>query len=158
MDQTTHTCTRCDQQKPADEFARRSDSGKRSSWCRPCFREYRREWGRNDRATRPEHYQEQQRRQWTGHTTEEVLAMVASQGGRCAICPRELDTSDRRKMPIDHDHACCPGQRRCGKCTRGILCPRCNSVLGFVQDDPALLTSMALYLQPTGAHVETVTV
>jgi hypothetical protein len=162
VDQDTQAlkrCTRCDEDKPLDDFGRRADSGKPLSWCRPCFREYRREWSKTDRANRPEHYTEKQRQQWTGHSTEEVLAMVAAQGGRCAICPRVLDTTDRRRMPVDHDHACCPGQRRCGKCTRGVLCPRCNSVLGLVQDDPALLEAMVLYLMPAdGEHVETVTV
>jgi hypothetical protein len=50
---------------------------------------------------------------------------------------------------IDHDHSCCNGNFSCGKCIRGILCGRCNVVLGHTQDSPDLLRKAADYLEST---------
>lgn len=57
--------------------------------------------------------------------------MLKEQGAACAIC-QESPTSKRR-LVVDHDHACCPGVRTCGKCVRGLLCDRCNRALGFLE-------------------------
>jgi hypothetical protein len=48
---------------------------------------------------------------------------------------------------VDHDHACCPGTRSCGKCIRGMLCNRCNTGLGMFLDDPNRLRHAASYLE-----------
>jgi len=34
---------------------------------------------------------------------------------------------------VDHNHACCPEKRSCGKCRRGLLCLRCNIGLGYIE-------------------------
>lgn len=56
-------------------------------------------------------------------------AMVKSQKGLCAICLKKP-----KRFMVDHDHKCCPGRRTCGKCVRGLLCQRCNILLGFAED------------------------
>jgi Recombination endonuclease VII len=48
----------------------------------------------------------------------------AAQGGTCAVC-REPDAR-RTRLSVDHDHQCCPGERSCGQCLRGLVCRRCN--------------------------------
>ena len=60
----------------------------------------------------------------------------------CALC----GSSDRR-LVIDHDHGCCPGERACGKCFRAMLCQPCNVALGMFQESPALLRKAARYLE-----------
>ena len=61
---------------------------------------------------------------------------LVGQAGRCLICGRVM--GPRQDTHIDHDHAT-------GK-VRGLLCGRCNKVLGFAGDDPAILTGAVRYL------------
>lgn len=75
------------------------------------------------------------------------------QGGLCPICSRELDDSGARSVCVDHDHACCPGKRSCGKCVRGILHPSCNAVLGLAYESPESLRQAARYLEEWGERV-----
>lgn len=70
--------------------------------------------------------------------------LLASQGGVCAIC-RGSNPSGRA-LAVDHDHACCPRVRSCGKCIRGLLCTACNTGVGSARDDVAALERMAYYL------------
>lgn len=39
-----------------------------------------------------------------------------------------------RTLVVDHDHGCCPGQKSCGNCIRGLLCDNCNIGLGHFKD------------------------
>ncbi len=64
-------------------------------------------------------------------------AMLAAQGGGCAIC-HEPASSDGRGLHVDHDH-------ETGR-VRGLLCNSCNHGLGKFRDDPALLRAAIKYL------------
>lgn len=61
--------------------------------------------------------------------------------GRCALCNQECSN-----LQIDHDHSCCPGERSCGNCIRGALCPPCNLGLGSFRDNPERLMLAVKYL------------
>lgn len=84
-----------------------------------------------------------------GLTQEQFAARLDAQGGRCAVCGTVLEFGRRAHM--DHDHTCCPAERSCGKCIRGILCLGCNIGLGAFGDDPARLLAAAAYLQSVTA-------
>jgi len=60
--------------------------------------------------------------------------MLREQGGICAIC---LQTSG--KWHLDHNH-------KTGK-IRGILCHHCNTGLGNLKDDVAVLKRAIAYLE-----------
>jgi hypothetical protein len=60
----------------------------------------------------------------------------------CELC----GTGDRR-LVIDHDHACCPQGKACGRCFRGMLCQPCNVALGMLQESPDLLRRAAEYIE-----------
>jgi hypothetical protein len=66
-------------------------------------------------------------------TPEQYEVKLAEQGGHCALCDA-VQYSDKRRLPVDHDHICCPGENTCGKCTRGILCANCNRRVAFLEE------------------------
>ena len=70
----------------------------------------------------------------TGISLADYDAMRQRQNGACAICKRS-----GQALCVDHCHAC-------GK-VRGLLCGKCNSVLGFCDDSPAHLLVAAAYLR-----------
>jgi hypothetical protein len=88
-------------------------------------------------------------RQRYGITVEQRQELLDDQAGACLIC-REPE-SERVRLQVDHDHACCPGTVTCGKCIRGLICPRCNRALGTLRDAPATFTAMAKYLRAGGS-------
>ena len=77
-----------------------------------------------------------------GLTEGNYAAMLIAQEGRCYICGQE-ETRHRNGKPtylcVDHDHAT-------GK-VRALLCRRCNSVVGYVNENPALLEKTAAYIR-----------
>ena len=54
-------------------------------------------------------------------------------------------------MAVDHDGVCCPTQKGCGKCNRGILCANCNRRVGFLEEvlREALVTPRTMLDPPT---------
>lgn len=59
----------------------------------------------------------------------------------CEVC------GSFEKLRVDHDHACCPGSKTCGKCIRGILCHKCNSAEGYLQSDLDLIMKLYQYVR-----------
>ncbi|WP_442951576.1 endonuclease VII domain-containing protein [Paenibacillus sp. GYB004] len=73
-----------------------------------------------------------------GITREEREVILKQQGGSC-ICGYN-DRSSYSKFPVvDHCHTT--------NKVRGVLCQRCNTTLGKVQDNPELLRKLADYLE-----------
>lgn len=77
-----------------------------------------------------------------GITLEDYDKMVEERGGRRDIC----GTVPEKRLHVDHDHSCCSGRRSCGDCIRGLLCSRCNLMLGMMNDNIELLMSAIHYL------------
>lgn len=69
-----------------------------------------------------------------GLTDAEFAIMSEAQAGRCLICQQRAD-----RLCIDHDH-------KTGA-VRGLLCHRCNVGIGWMNDDPKILTRAAKYLR-----------
>jgi hypothetical protein len=52
----------------------------------------------------------------------------------CELCHNRFPMGKHRlSCHVDHDHGCCTGKRTCGRCVRGIVCGRCNLILGAVE-------------------------
>ncbi len=65
-------------------------------------------------------------------TLEDYDRMLEEQGGGCAVCG-SLDSGGKGRFHVDHDHSCCPTEKTCGKCVRGLLCSQCNVRLGVLE-------------------------
>lgn len=77
--------------------------------------------------------------------------ILLQQGNACAICKKvPVPDSLGRIFHIDHNHECCPSSKSCGKCIRGLLCHKCNSGIGFLNDSIENLKSAIIYLRKSG--------
>lgn len=149
---TERRCHDCKQVKLVAEFNRFNDpSAPLTGWryysrCIECNRRQCREYGQGSkpkrnsrlrarRAANPEKAAANDRRgrlkKSYGLTPEEADALLAANDGKCLIC------HDAKAAAIDHCH-------RTGR-VRGGLCFSCNTFLGRVEANPAILTRMATY-------------
>ena len=79
------------------------------------------------------------RRRWKyGLTSEQLSALQAAAQGRCGICDVEFGED----FHVDHCHET--------GLVRGLLCPRCNKGIGWLNDDPAAVLSAYFYLKASG--------
>lgn len=69
----------------------------------------------------------------------DLLTLISNQKDLCAICKKKT------KLVVDHDHKT--------DRVRGLLCTRCNLVLGQCGDDPQLLTELVKYLTDLGEPI-----
>lgn len=111
-------CKNCGERDQANFYAT-------SHYCRPCHRE----WTRDSRIRK------------YGLTRADYDAMLAKQGYACAVCGHKQPELGKgpRSLHFDHSHTT-------GK-PRGILCARCNQVLGRCKDDIGLLERLISYLR-----------
>ena len=73
---------------------------------------------------------------------EEHEHLLKQQNYKCPISGLPVNIFSH----IDHDHRCCPGEKSCGKCVRGILYGYINSSLG-VFTNPEWLIKAYKYLK-----------
>jgi hypothetical protein len=78
-------------------------------------------------------------------SVDQEQALLASSENRCIICDDEF--SDKNPRVIDHAKSCCPSAKTCGKCVRGVLCNRCNLMLGHARESIEILLKAAGYLE-----------
>jgi len=132
-------CARCKQEKPREAFG-----GPTATYCRPCATEYERE-RRSAHGKQDPIYTRMLNLRRYGLTPEQFDTMLAAQGGRCAIC--RTGSPGGQGWHVDHNHSCCNTRKRsCGKCTRGILCSRCNIAIGNLRDDPVIIQAALDYV------------
>jgi hypothetical protein len=155
------TCKKCGVGKPLDQF--RVDRGYLRGACRECehtvLRAYQlanlekgaeasRKWSREHPAQRnatkrawrvahPEQQAAMRRAQNYGITSDKYAMILVSQGGVCAVCRGECKTG--RRLAVDHCHLT--------KGIRGLLCNRCNHLLGLAGDASDILRAAAEYLE-----------
>ena len=127
-------CRECAETKSFDHFYAEHKGGKfvrYSSSCKECQRA-------RSRARTYEHRREGYLKNLYGLSIETYEALLAQQGGKCAVCGSAFYDKLGRKMHVDHDHTT--------GIVRGILCGPCNSGLGHFKDSPDALRAAIDYL------------
>jgi len=129
-------CSICSIRKPLAEFHKKSNSpnGYKAE-CGTCAKARWQDWADKNRETlresdRRRHYQREY-----GLSKPEAGQLVESRQGTCQICKTNC------QIVIDHNHA--TGQ------IRGLLCSKCNSILGFAADRVEILEAAIQYLKET---------
>lgn len=146
-------CLSCGRDKHQSEF--HADGRSRTGFsdtCEDCFVLRTRERHKNDkrryRADDPEKARKNYRRWHLGRnyglTPKDIDNRLLEQNG-CAIC-HSNDPNWDKGWHVDHDHSCCPTIPTCGTCVRGILCHRCNMMIGLAQENIDTLESARRYL------------
>ena len=70
---------------------------------------------------------------------EEYETLIESQNNSCKVCGTHAKNNLKGKLYIDHCHTT-------GK-VRGLLCMKCNSALGLLNDDKELIQNLLDYLK-----------
>lgn len=73
-----------------------------------------------------------------GITYDQYQLQLERQGGVCAIC-KEPERITGRTLAVDHCHET--------GAVRGLLCAMCNTGIGKLRDDPAIVRSALSYLE-----------
>jgi len=79
-----------------------------------------------------------------GITLQEKMDQLNQQDNCCAICGSKTPNI-KNTWFADHDH-------KTGK-FRGVLCGKCNAVLGYANDSPKILSAAIQYLNKKDNHV-----
>lgn len=161
------TCSKCGVLKPLNQFCKSKQvkSGY-TAHCKECRKIYSKASNERVRAKDPEAYLARRRqyvkayqnnhpervaeKDWSyriktrfGMTPEQYYKMLERQGGLCAGCGT---IPNGKKLAVDHDRSCCPQNKSCGDCVRGLLCSNCNTALGLLKDDKEVMIRLIGYL------------
>ncbi len=98
------------------------------------------------RKDNPERYKDKDLRKLYGIGYEQYSQMHTSQSGRCAICTNEFKSG--KETHVDHDHK--TGQ------VRQLLCSSCNTGIGYLKEDPVIISRALEYLNKWNSLSQTI--
>jgi len=134
----TKTCVTCGGEKPLDDFYPRRRS------CKSCVGEHQRRF----RNARPDYNRAHNLQKRYGISVDEYKTLLANHNFACAICKVEISDTvgykGGRSGVVDHNHE--TGD------VRGILCSKCNLVLGHARESTDILYQAIVYLSERGAY------
>ena len=135
----TNTCGKCRKNLPIAEFNKDRARKTGYAWqCKACRKEYDQGYHAENREKHLESMRKTAYARRYKMTVEEYNALFEAQGYICAICGASKGWQNKR-LAVDHNHA--SGE------VRGLLCDRCNTVIGKMEDNPDLLRKAASYLE-----------
>lgn len=116
-------CKDCDEWLPLWDYGKRSAAWDGLEYrCRECFSLV------NRRANLKKNY---------GLSVDEYAVMVERQAGVCACCGEPC--SKWANLSVDHDHDT--------GAVRALLCHKCNTALGLLDEDPNKIEALAAYVR-----------
>ena len=141
----TKKCSKCKIIKPVSEFFVLNRAADKLNYqCKDCCGETRRRFldenpgvYKSYNSNKPKSRKEFKLKYIHGISTDEYNIMFEEQKGRCAICDRP-QSEFKRSLAVDHNHE--TGM------IRGLLCNKCNLVLGVLEDNINFLNRAKAYL------------
>lgn len=147
-------CSRCKVEKELDKFNKRRDS--RDGYeghckeCRSSKRVANPNFKESSRKANKKFDMKRKGKRWGYHLSktyglseDDYYKMLDEQGHKCAICNLSVDKEEHYgKFVVDHCH-------NTGK-VRGLLCNKCNLMLGNARDDIRILDKGIKYLKERG--------
>ena len=136
----SNTCRVCGETKDSSSFYVRRDTGKLANECKACKQKRSIEYFNNNKARHKElvslRYRNFRRFDRYGITQDAYRALLAKQGGVCALCGA-LEPGGKGKWHIDHEHTGVDPKHVFKQCeeehVRGLLCHKCNISLGHYE-------------------------
>lgn len=138
------TCRNCNLNKPVNAFyKRRQNKGGFRTECKACHAVAGQKSYIDNKAYRDLAHSERNLIANYGLDLIAWEALFAKQKGVCAICEQpEIKFNNKsgrtQKLCVDHNHET--------NIVRGLLCNRCNRVLGLVKEDSGILNRMIQYV------------
>lgn len=131
------TCKKCNQTLPLASFSKGQGSFKKLNDCKACDSKRRNDYHANlSDEKRAKHKIRQKMYDYTvkyGLPEELARQLTISREGDCAIC------TETRLLVVDHCHTT--------GLVRGLICAKCNSILGYAKDSVATLENAIRYLK-----------
>jgi hypothetical protein len=140
-DMETKVCKTCRIEKPVSDYYRANGGTTLFPECKRCNSDRAREWHRNRRKQDPTYASNNRMRASYGIGLVEYEAMLAAQGGGCAVCAATKPGGRGKRFHVDHDHET--------GAVRGLLCHACNVAIGTLGDDTDRLLAAATYVLRT---------
>lgn len=106
--------------------------------------EYTKQWHKQNYENNKDQMRDKAIQKKYGVTQEWYEETFLAQGGKCAICQAEKAGGRGKRFHIDHCH-------KTGA-VRGLLCFKCNAILGHAQDNISVLDAAKEYLLAHGAE------
>jgi Recombination endonuclease VII len=137
LDGGLRKCGRCGEIKPLELFLKlgRAKNG-RGGICKSCCNAASKAWAKENPAPYKATARRTKHLLRYGITQQDYESMFVAQNGVCAICSSR---ANRDRLDVDHCHST-------GK-VRGLLCGCCNSAIGLLRDNPALIMTAAKYVE-----------
>lgn len=138
---THKRCSGCKDVRELSSFSKnKSQKDGLNNNCKVCAGKAGLKWQRANKVRR----KNIQLRHVYGIQNADYAALIAKQGGACAICRKEethvsAKSGKVQSLSMDHDHET--------KKAREFLCNRCNLALGYVKEDFNTAISLAKYIQ-----------
>ena len=135
---STKICTQCHKEKSLTDFYKRKNraSGYLSE-CKECTKSRSLKRYKEN----PDIVNDKRAANTYGISYEQVVSMREEANGRCQICDRE-GLKHHSRLVIDHCH-------KTNK-VRGLICNKCNTILGYCDDNPDILNKLSTYLENNG--------
>lgn len=148
-------CSVCEESKPRSHFSanRRNKDGLQYE-CKPCRKDMKARYLAGKTQAEKDRTAAQRLYQMYGLSVEQFLSMWDDCGGHCQICGIEMHSrfvdgeKDDRSTRCNVDHCHDSGE------VRGLLCTRCNTALGKMDDDTDRLQKAIDYLSKPSTGIK----